>query len=222
MNLKQYFAQLKVDLEPMTFPEKIDHIWTYNKELILIVVGFGILIIGLLVAFLQKPDVVFCGFVINGELSEAGTNYLTTDYGNRLGVFGKQEVQLISGIYNLELSSAAAYNDATMQQINAYCYDSSLDYILADKVALEAWVGADIYLDLREILGDEAYEQWKDKFLTCKLEDGTEIAYAVNISDTKFAKDCVTNKKEMYISFINNTQHLDRCKDFWNYILAWN
>ena len=222
MKLKEYFAQLKVDLEPMTFPEKIDHIWTYNKELILIVVGFSILIIGLLVAFLQKPDVVFCGFVINAELSEEGTNYLTTDYGKVIGVKGKEEAQLITGIYNLKVSSAAAYNDATMQQISAYCYDASLDYILGDQVVLEALTGADIYVNLQEFFSEDEYAQLQGKFLTTKLEDGTEIAYAVNISDTKFAKDCVTNNTELYLSFINNTKHMDRCHEFWNYILNWN
>ena len=221
MKLKEYFAQLKVDLEPMTFPEKIDHIWSYNKELILIVVGVSILVIGLLVTFLQKPDVVFCGFIVNTQLSEEGTSYLSTDYGNLIGVSGKQEVQLIPAIFNMELNSAAEHNQATTLQIAAYCQDASLDYLMLDKHAVEKLVNVETCYDLNTFFTEEELEQWQDKLLMAKLEDGTEIAYAVDISGTKFAKDCITNQSELYLCFINNTQHLDRCHEFWNYILNW-
>ena len=221
MKLKEYFAQLKVDLEPMTFPEKIDHIWTYNKELILIVVGVSILVIGLLITFLQKPDVVFCGFIVNTQLNDEGTNYLSTDYGNLIGVSGKQEVQLIPALFNMELNSAAEHNQATTLQITAYCQDGSLDYLMMDKHAAEKLVNADICYDLKTFFTEEELAQWNDKLLMMKRDDGTEIAYAVDISDTKFAKDCITNQSELYLTFISNTQHLDRCHEFWNYILSW-
>ncbi|MBE6959468.1 MAG: hypothetical protein E7448_01935 [Ruminococcaceae bacterium] len=221
MKLKEYFRQLKIDLEPMTFGEKVDHIWTYNKELIIIVAVLAFLVIGLLVAFLTKPDVMFCGFVVNTELSEDGTAYLTDDYLGVLGGTGKQEVQLISGIYNTTLNSAAETSKATRDQIVAYCSDASLDYIMGDKVAMEMMLDPDICIDLRTFFTEAELAQWQDKLLITTLQDGSEVAYAVNISDTDFAKDCVTNRKELYICFINNTKYLDRCHEFWNYILNW-
>lgn len=221
MKLKEYFRQLKIDLEPMTFSEKVDHIWTYNKELIIIVAVFAFLVIGLLVAFLTKPDVMFCGFLVNTELSEEGTAYLTSDYLNVLGGTGKQEVQQISGVYNTTLSSAAEISKATRDQIVVYCTDASLDYVMGDKVVMEELMDPEICMDLRNFFSEAELAKWQDKLLITKLEDGSDIAYAVNISDTDFAKDCVTNRKELYICFIVNTKNVERCHDFWNYILNW-
>lgn len=221
MKLKEYFRQLKIDLEPMTFREKVDHIWSYNKELFIIVAAFAIIIIGLLVTFLNKPDVMFCGFVVNTELSEEGTAYLTDDYCSVLGGTGKQEVQLLTGIFNTTLNSAGEASKATRDKIMAFISDGSLDYIMGDKVTMEELVGADICLDLRSFFSQKELAQWQSELLIGKTEDNEEIAYAVNISGTDFAKDCVSNNKELYICFIANTKQIDRCHDFWNYILNW-
>lgn len=221
MKLKEYFAQLKVDLAPMTFTEKIDHIWTYNKELILIVLGFGIVVISLLVAFLTKPDVAFCGFLVNTELNDKGKTYITTDYGNVIGVTGKEEVQLLTGVYNPNYTTIAENNQATSAQLMAYCQEADLDYLLLDKVAFETLLSDDLCYDLRKFFSAEELAQWEGKLLTFTLEDGTEVAYGLDISDTKFAKDCVSNQKELYLCFISNTQRLDRCHQFLEYILNW-
>ena len=221
MKLKAYFKQLAIDLKPMTFTEKIEHIWTYNKELILITAGVLFLVIGLLVTFIQRPDVMFCGFIVNGELDDRGTSYLTTDYLEVLGGTGRQEVQLMSGVYSTTLASAAEASEATKLRILALCSDQSLDYIIADKDAMEAILGDGICMDLATFFTEEEYAQWQDKMLVGTGEDGSAISYAVKISDTKFAKDNVVSNKELYLCFIENTKNVDRCHEFWAYLLNW-
>jgi hypothetical protein len=179
------------------------------------------LVIGLLVTFLQKPDVMFCGFVVNTELSDDGTAYLTDGYLQKLGGSGKQEVQMFSGMYNLTLASAGEASKATRDQVFAYCTDRSLDFMLGDKIAMETMLGPDICVDLRTFFDEETLEKWEDKLLIGKTQEGEEIAYAVDISGTEFAKDCVTNGKPLYLCFIVNSKYPERCHDFWDYILNW-
>ena len=221
MKLKEYFAQLKVDLKPMTFREKVDHIWTYNKELILIAAGTLFVVISLLVAFIQKPDVVFCGFMVNAELNEEGTAYLTTDYGQLLGVTGKQEVQLMTGFFNPELTSAAQANESTWAQISALCQEQALDYVLADEMTLKSMALSDMCMDLRTFFTEEEFAELEDRILYEELEDGTKIPCAVKINDTKFYKDCVSYYRDLYICFVANTPNLERCHEFWEYLNNW-
>ena len=221
MKLKGYFKQLKIDLAPMTFSEKVDHIWTYNKELILIVAGTLFVVISLLVAFTQKPDVVFCGFLANADLTEEGTSYLTSGYGEVIGVTGKQEAQLLTGFFNPEMTSAGDENESTWVQISALCQERELDYVISDKALINSMNLSELCMDLREFFSDEEFARLQDKILYLERQDGTKIPCAVNISDTKFYKDCVDYPVDLYICFLVNTQRVDRCHEFWDYLNNW-
>ena len=222
MKLKEYFAQLKIDLKPMTFTEKVDHIWSYNKELILITAGVLVLVIGLLVSFIQKPDPVFCGFLINAEVNDEGRAYLTSDYGEIVGVTGKQEVQLLTGFFNANATSAGEENESTWAQIAALCQEQELDYVMADEVTMQAMAFSEICMDLSTFFTEEEFAELQDKILYVELEDGTKIPCAVKINDTKFYKECISYHKDLYICFISNTQRIDRCHEFWDYLNNWD
>ena len=222
MKLKEYFAQLKIDLKPMTFTEKVDHIWTYNKELILIVAGTLFVVIGLLVAFIQKPEVVFCGYLVNADISEEGNAYLSKDYGQIVGVTGKQEVQLMMGYFNPSNSSNAEANESTWTQISAICQERELDYVMADEVTIQAMALSEMCMDLTQFFTEEEFAQLQDKILYVEMTDGSKIPCAVNITGTKFFKDCITYNKDLYICFISNTRSVERCHEFWEYLNNWN
>lgn len=222
MKLKEYFAQLKIDLKPMTFAEKVDHIWSYNKELILITAGVLVLVIGLLVAFIQKPDPVFCGYLVNAEINDEGRSYLTSDYGQVVGVTGKQEVQLLSGNFLPNLSSAAETNEGTWAQMSALCQEKELDYVMADELTMQGLARSEMCMDLSTFFTEEEFAELQDKILYVELEDGTKIPGAVKINDTKFFKDCMSYYRDIYICFISNTQRIDRCHEFWDYLNNWD
>ena len=221
MKLKEYFAQLKIDLKPMTFSEKVDHIWSYNKELILITAGVLFLVIGLLVAFITKPDVVFCGFLVNAEINDEGNAYLTSDYGEVVGVTGKQEVQLMTGFFNPNITSAGEANESTWTQISALCQERALDYVMADELTIKALTLTEMTMDLRNFFTEEEFAQLQDKILYVELEDGTKIPCAVKLNDTKFYKDCISYYRDLYICFVANTPNVERCHEFWDYLNNW-
>ena len=222
MKLKEYFAQLKIDLKPMTFTEKVDHIWSYNKELILITAGMLVLVIGLLVAFIQKPDVVFCGYLINAEVNDEGRAYLSSGYGNVIGVTGKQEAQLLTGFFNTNITSAGEANESTWAQMSALCQERELDYVMADEATIKALTLTEMTMDLSTFFTEEEFAALQDKILYVELEDGTKIPCAVKINDTKFYKDCISYYKDLYICFICNTRNVDRCHEFWEYLNNWS
>ncbi|MBE6975938.1 MAG: hypothetical protein E7439_01915 [Ruminococcaceae bacterium] len=221
MKLKDYFKQLKIDLAPMTFGQKVDHIWTYNKELILITIGVLVLVVALLTAFLSKPDVVFSGYILNINLSEEGTAYLSTGFRDVVDASGKKTVELNSGIYNPESANAGETSYTTVIQLSALCSDQSLDYMITDESALQAQSINGLCMDLQDFFSEEEFAQWKDRILYVKTEEGSSVPVGVNISETKFAEACVTSHKAVYLSFIVNTKNPDLCRQLWNHILSY-
>ena len=221
MKLKEYFKQLKVDLKPMTFTQKVDHIWTYNKELILITVGVLVLVISFLVTFLSKPEPIFSGYLLNVEISEDGKTYLSEGFQQHCGATGKNISELNSGMYNLDLSSAYEASYSTRMQVAALCSGQFLDYMIMDKKGMEAFIVDEVYMDLRDFFTEEEFAQWKDKITYLQPEGGTEYPAVIDISDLAFVKDCIDTDEPVYLVFIVNTTRPERCTEFWNYLLSW-
>ena len=79
--LKSHFKKLGEDLKTMTFPEKIDHIWTYYKEYMFVALMLVIICVAI-VSAIGNADMQYynCGVMSNIELSRQGHTYLTDEF----------------------------------------------------------------------------------------------------------------------------------------------
>lgn len=222
--LKQSVCAFFATLKPMTFGQKVDHIWTYYKEYMVVALAVVILIAGIVVSiFGAQTEVIFSGTIANLDLTEAGTDYLREDLFEHLGGKPGQEVQLGATYFEELLSSVENFDynyNAAMGPV-AMVSSRSLDYMLLDEVAFKFYLSQDVFMDLREFFTEEELQQLENRLVYCELKDGSRYPVAVHMEDTAFARDCIDAKDVVFFAFTANTPHIDTCRAFWNYLNAW-
>ena len=219
------FAALREALKPMTGMQRIEHIWNYYKELILIALIVVFLIVVAIISLVNAGvEVLFSGAFANVDLSADGLEYVQDDYYDRLGGKKRQEVRLTATYFEELLGSVSDfdYNYNSAMGIVAMVTAESLDYMVMDEVALKFYLSQDIFMDLSEFFTEEELEKYADRLVYLEANDSEErYPIAIHIEDTAFAKDCMEPGKTVFFALIANTQRPELCRDFWEYLLAW-
>lgn len=215
------FESLKKNLEGMTFGEKVDHIWTYYKELFFVLLlGCIILYVFAWTIFAPKKEVVFGGVLCNVSMKQECYYHLTEAYQDRLGLTGHQVVDIASLVFKPptlanEVDSSYKHSMSMISMVEA----KTVDFMLLDQYAMEFYIPHEIYLDLREIFTSEELEAWGDKVIKAQPEGGEAYPIAINITELPFIQEATG--KQVFIAFAANTERPDLCRDVWEYILAW-
>ena len=220
--------RLREEMKPMTFRQRVDHLWTYYKEYLWIAVFVGIFVCaGITVINYQKYQPLVSGMIVNISISQEGYDYLSTDYMEKLqGNPKTQKVELdYTNFKSLEDPTSSEDNYNAMMITLARVEGRMLDYMLLDKFAMEYYIIQDVYLDLREFFTPEELEALGDRVITARAEDEQEAwVVAVDITDLPFVQDNVRlgdEEDRVYFALSGSTQRLEMCRDAWNYIHAW-
>ncbi len=225
------FAKLKETLAPMSWPDRIQYIWSYYKETILIVAAL-LVVVGYLFAGMisNRKEIVIGGIAANVEMTEEGMSYLTTDYFQKVGGQDRsQQIKLhpmsLYSLQNAEYMEMTYYN---MTKAISMMTDREIDYLLLDKVALELFMSQDSFLDLRKVFSEDELAAFGDRLLKIKKVDDTgnvvseEYPVAIDISSLPFVQECTTAKESVYFGIASNSANLEQVKDFWSYLTNWN
>lgn len=209
----------------MTTVEKLDHLWTYYKFVLLIVVIL-VMLVSMVVTGITNAnrETLLSGAVINVNLDQAGRNYINRDYFEKLqGVKGDQEIAVNN--FNFEDPSTAVNFEMTSNSIMrliAMVEGKMLDYALTDMVGLNVSLGNQLFMDLRKVMTEEELAKWEGKVITMKYgDDGEEFPVAINITDTAYVKNHVRSDESCYFAVLDNTTRLDAVKAFWNYLITY-
>ena len=224
LTLKQRWQKLCDDMKPMSFREKVDHLWTYYYWVLIVaaIIVTLCLIVHSSVTNLNR-EVLVAGALVNADVSVEGHDFLEERYFEKLGgQKGDQEVQITDITFedpNTTLNIDQTYT-ATMRLV-AMVSAKEVDYVIMDKIGLEFYLGHDLFMDLNELLSWEELEKWKDDLIYLTYEDtGETIPVAINLKNTWFAKKYLRTEKDQYIGFAANTQRPDACKILWEYLKA--
>ena len=222
--LREFIATLR----PMSWRDRIDHIWTYYKEIILI----GAVVIILLASILGnalKPrlEVRMSGYLANITLSEDGSAYLKEDYLSHLGGSAdSQTVILNSTVFGGEgylTSMEANYNAALAPVLQVTAQE--VDYMLLDEVALEFYLNKAFFMDLRQLLNMEELKQLElTYYQPVDIDEkpvGGSYPVAVDITGTAFAQGCAKDAKKVYFVAVANGPNKDDIRNFWEYLNSW-
>ena len=223
----QRLKRLKVDLKGMTWQQKLDHIWTYYKEVILITVISLIVIIGVGSNMLApKKELLMGGMCVNTYISGEGESYLLEEYFDRLqGDPKKQEVQLYFRSFGDFTVSTQEYE--AFQSIVAMIYAEKVDYLLLDEASMGPFINYESLLDLREVFTQEELEQFGNKVRYAQHTDeegnpiGEMLPIALEITDMPFVQDCRSYEQKIFLGFAVNAPNKDSLHDFWEYLQAW-
>lgn len=222
-----HFKKLKENMQGMTFLEKVDHIWTYYKETMLVIFIVGVIIVGVVWSLVgERPTEYTCGIMSNAELSSEGHHYLTKVFLE--DVLKKPEGRIFlrsSDLIEMEETVQAVQSKAqNVQSVLAQIEAKKIDYMLMDNYSVQYYVKENIYKDLSQILTKEelALLEQQDMLFSIR-EESEDVSHPVgiNIAKMDFGKDCLNVEGPVYLVFIRNTDEKENCLKLWEHIKAW-
>jgi len=222
--LKEHLKKLKKDLEPMSFREKLDHLWTYYKWFAALLALIIVLICMVSSSIANiNCETLLSGMVINTDISLEGNNYLSVDYFEKLqGQEGKQEIELAHLTFmDPEDTTDIEFTYAAIMRIVAEVSAQQLDYVITDGVGMETCMDHDVLMDLREILTQEELTLLEEDLIYLHYdEDDITVPVAVNLRGQPFSGQYIQSEGDRYLAFIANTPRKEACREFWEYLLT--
>ena len=216
---------LKKDMENMTYAEKLSHIWTYYKW-VLVVVLILIMATSILLASLEnKRSIMLLGGVtVNVQLSDEGKAYLSDDYLQIVGTGNAREKVVLSHTNIDDVQNTMVYEDNyyAVMSLVALCTNQEVDYLLLDQTGFEAMLIQKAYLGLDEVYTPQELEEMGDKVVFAQnAEEEAPKAIAIDITDTAFVQENVNVKEKVYFVYVISTPRLEECRAFYEYLLAY-
>lgn len=222
---KSDWEKEKERLKPMTTAQRIDHLWTYYKEYLMVVAVLLLVVIAVISSIINAgKETVVSGKMVNISISQEGYNYMSADYAEDLGINEKKQEVFLSYSQFSSLSDAANteqnYNAA--MTLIAEVSAQMLDYMIMDKAAMEFYVSQDVYMNLREFFTQEELDQLGETLVYAQ-EEGSDEKWivAVDITDTAYVQRNVTSEGKVYFALSGSSQHPEMCRDAWERINNW-
>ena len=225
--LRAHFRQLAVNLKPMTFGEKVDHIWSYYKEYMFVAFILILILIAIIFAIgnigLQYYN---CGIMSNVELNMEGHTYLTDVFyedvlGNPKGKTYLTVTNLSKEEYTVDDTNEIYQN---YMSVLAKVEAKNLDYMLVDEYSFQYYVEDRIYMDLSQLLPPQELEELKSKNMLVYVREESEATgtpMGIEISSLPFGRDCLDTEGKVYLVFIRNSTEPENCLKLWEHIKEW-
>lgn len=226
-SLKELWAEEVERMKPMTWPKRIDHLWTYYREYLwigaVVVILLGAMITSL---FNLTKETVVTGMMVNITVEQEGMNYLEREYAEYIGANPRREnVKLeYTAFGTLEEQANSEQNYYAAMTVVGEVSAKMLDYIILDKAGMEFYISQGVYLDLREFFTPEELSQLEaENRLIFAQEEGSDDRWvmAVDITELPYVQDNVTSEGPVYFALSGSTQRLEACRDIWEYLHLW-
>lgn len=203
--------RLKDHMEGMTAGQKAGYILSYYKGKIILAVILLVVCIALPVTIYKKSRPVALSYCIvnSPEPSAVDTSFVDEylDFYNLNGAYqihNDLTVHLDKDTYLEEYSqssSASVYTELPM-----LCFNGYYDIMIMDEKGLEYCAMQEIIYPLKTYLPADIYSQISDRICTADDNDGVTVPFAIDISDTDFAKGLNLGYDKVYLGFPGNTE----------------
>ena len=203
--------RLKDHMEGMTAGQKAGYILSYYKGKIILTIIILAVCIALPVTIYKKSRPVALSYCIvnSPEPSAVDTSFVDEylDFYNLNGAYqihNDLTVHLDKDTYLEEYSqnsSASVYTELPM-----LCFNGYYDIMIMDEKGLEYCAMQEIIYPLKTYLPADIYSQISDRICTADDNDGVTVPFAIDISDTDFAKGLNLGYDKVYLGFPGNTE----------------
>lgn len=218
-------AKLKKNMEGMSGYEKFKYIFSYYKWKILITcVILGACIALPLTIYKNTRPIAISYVIVNAKDPDAVDTSFVTDYIRFFHIKKPYrtscdlDVHLDKETYLNEFSQSTNSSDYT--ELPMKCYNGFYDIIIMDKKGLEYCGMQEIIYPLKKYLPADIYSSIEGRIVETAGYDGTVVPFAIDISDTDFAKNLNLGYGDVYIGFPGNTdQNYKNAKRMLKYIL---
>ena len=216
LTMKEFVEEEKTKLGEMTKEEKKEYFKDYYLKNVIIAGIILVLLIWLMVDIgLNMRHSVVTGGVVNLELSNEGSSFLKEDYMKYLKLGSMtNKVDLAPDIF-LDKEEPQSY---TLFQ--AELATNTYNYLITDETGLGFVAGIECLADLDKTLEGDLSQMVSDKKVYRKLgESETEIAAAIDITDTAFTKNYVKSGDKVYYIISGDAEDYDSAINMLKYIL---
>lgn len=220
-------ARLIRDMKPMTFRQKVDHLWSYYKEyLIIVIMVIAMIAVTITSITYRSQEVLVTGMMVNIKIDQEGYNYLSTDYLAHLeGKEGKQRVDLDYATFDLTNVEDSEANYQQSMILIARVSGALLDYAIMDKTAMQMYVTKETFLDLRELFSEQelaALAEQKRLIYVREEESTEEVPVAIDITSIDFVQDNIDTSQNIYFAVSGSTPRPEMARYTWEYLHAWD
>lgn len=217
------FRLVLENMKNMTWRQRIAYLWEYYKWLL--IGGVVVLwILGMLIGELADPDpkYAFMGAQINVRITDEGRQYLTEDLFPVMGVTDPEEqtVELLDRQLPA-MEDNPQYAQTEVMAMVAMVSAQMLDYALMDEIAYNQYRSNGMFNNLETLLTQQQLSQFDGKLLTTSTDEDGEYFAIIDITDTAFARDCLSGSQRYYLAFPGNTGREEKLPVFVDWILAW-
>ena len=220
--LGKELCQLRDEMKPMTWPRRIEHIWTYYKEYIILFLAFAIVMTGLITSmFTGTKDSYLTGVLVNLNVEQEGMNFLSRDYAQKLGLKDTDLVEVEYTYFENPLINLEDNNYYAAMIVENEVGAQMLDYMIVDHMAMEFFTTREVYMDLRKVFTEEELIALAIEDRLIYVQEENEENYwpaAIKITNTGFVEDYVITSGEAYFAVAGSTEKLEEVRGIWEYI----
>lgn len=219
------YAKLKNNMKDMTKGQKAAYIFSYYKWRILIAIIIVTICIFLPATIYKNTRPVAISYVVvNAQDSDSVCTDFVDDYIRTFHIKKPYritydlDVHLDKETYLKEFSENMESSDYT--ELPLKCYNGYYDVIIMDKKGMEYCGMQEITYPLKNYFPADIYSQIENRVVETAGYDGVIVPFAIDISDTEFAKNLNLGYDTVYLGFPGNTeQNYKNAKRMLNYIL---
>ena len=225
-NFYKDLQKLRQEMKPMTFRQKVDHLWTYYKAYFFVSLPMLIIVVGLITSMVSNTvERVVTGIMVNITIDQEGYNYLSIDYEEYLQLGKDQKVKLeYTSFDDLQTSTDSERNYYAAMGVIGEVAANVLDYMILDGMGMQFYATQEIYGDLRTVFTEEELQYFADNdLLVYCLEEGQTEKWpaAVKIDDVPFVKQYIRSDDGVFFAISGSSQRYDAIRGAWDYINAY-
>ena len=106
-----------------------------------------------------------------------------------------------------------------LSQMRTELLTGKYDYVLMDQTALEILLSMQALPNLYQLLPEEKWEPWNDRFISVQT-DGKTFPVAIDITGTPLAAECTYDGDRIYLGFPVNIDTLDIVEPLLEYLVS--
>ena len=203
--------RLRENMEGMSKWQKFVYIFSYYKwRFIIAIVIIAVCITLPLTIYQNKRPVALAYCVVNAKDSKALNTSFIDDYRNYLGLTGSLQVRKDLDVHLDKDTYLEEYNKNTdssdYTEIPMRCFNGYYDVFIMDKKGVDYCAMQAIINPINNYLPADIYALVSDRLITSADHDGAVVDFAIDISDTDFAKNLNLGYSPVYLGFPGTTE----------------
>lgn len=230
--IKAKQARLKENMEGMTTWEKTKYILYYYKGTIFWSIVILFIAIALPITIYNKTRPVAISYaVINCQNDENINTHLFEEYKDYYGFAESDQIQVNKAVFlnseDYNENTVHNYSQSDYSQFPMLCHNDYFDVVFTDETGLEFCTTQAVVQPLDSRLPSDLYDIIKTEYSHLIVKspnyNGDMVEYALDISDTEFAKELGLSYDKVLICFPGTSErNFTNSKKMLDYILKLN